>query len=252
MKQPQFLLLLLTSLCAGCLKEPITWNLPRNNANDTAQSINPANPRAPVARFTASSTRVALGNKVLFSSTSTQNPDKLFWYLPDATPSFGKGSSIEATYNRVGYYDAYLFASNQFGSDSLWRKAYIEAFYFKSFADMDWEEWFNDGWIFSSGQICDGCALAWQNSGGAPKVMTLTRDFTDMPPSATLSFFYNIYSPGGYLRVRLNGAEIWTASSYGKGNTKIRIPYSGSYTLSFEAIVGYTQSIYLNDIELRP
>lgn len=252
MKQPQSLFLLLLPLSVACTKEPISWNLPRNNAQDSAQSVNPANPRAPVARFNASTTRIPLGSKVRFSSTSTQNPDKFSWYLPGAQPSIASGSSVEATYNRLGYYDVTLAVSNQFGSDSMQRKAFIEAFYFKSFADKDWEEWFGNGWMFSSGQICDGCALAWQNSSSTVKVLTLSRDFINMPPSATLSFYYDIYSPGGYLRVRLNGLEIWTVGGYGKGNPQIRIPTGGNYTLSFEAIVGFTQSIYVNKIEIRP
>ncbi len=252
MKKPHRIFLLLLPLCVGCLKEPVSWNLPRSNKNDTSQSRNADNPSAPVARFSASATRVPLGSKVRFNSTSTQNPTVFSWYLPGATPSVAAGSSVEASYQRVGYYDVRLAVANQFGSDTAQRQAYIEAFYFKSFADMDWVDWLNNGWVFSSGQVCDGCALAWQSSSGTAKIFTLTRDFTDMPPLAMLSFFYNIYSPGGSLRVRLNGAEIWTTSGYGKGNAEIRIPYSGSYRLSFEAIVGYTQSIYLNDIELRP
>ncbi|MEY3983992.1 MAG: hypothetical protein RL160_1551 [Bacteroidota bacterium] len=238
--------------CTGCLKEPITWNLPRNNAGDTAQNVNPNHPNAPIARFNASTTRVPLGGKVKFISTSTQNPTVFSWYFPEASPARAAGSSAEATFNRLGYYDVQLSVRNSFGSDSTLRKAYIEAFYFKSFADKDWEDWFSDGWMFTSGQVCNGCVLAWQNSSSAPQLFTLSRDFSNMPSGATLSFYYQIYSPGGYLRVRLNGVEIWNASGYGKANPKISIPLSGSYEVSIEALVAYTQSIYVNDIEIRP
>lgn len=245
-------LIALIPICAGCLKEPISWNLPRNNAGDSAQNSNPVDRRAPVARFSASAQQVQLGGKVTFSSISTQNPTALRWNLPGAAPAKAAGSTVEASYSRLGKFDVQLSVANPFGSDSSLREDFIEVFYQKSFLDQDWEDWYSDGWRFTSSQACNGCIWAWQNSSTSPQLFTLSRDFTNMPSAATLQFYYQIYSPGGTLRVMLNGSELWRASGYGKGNPKISIPASGNYELSIEALVGYTQSIYLNDIEIRP
>jgi len=252
MKKFVFILTIITTILIGCDKNDFLWDLPRTNSIDSTQNQIPDNPKWPVASFSASSPSITLNNNVNYLSTSTQNPTSYYWYFPGGTPTTSIESSPTIQYNTIGKFDVKLTVSNNFGTDSITKEDNIEVYYFKSFLNDQWEGWINNGWNFSNGVTCSGCIYAWQNTYNYPVTYTISKDFTDLPQNCYLEFYYYVYSPAGTIKVKINGVEIWSSSGYGSGNPVIAIPTISNLTLSFEADVGYTQSIFLNDIRIKP
>ena len=135
--------------------------------------------------------------------------------------------------------------------DTIAQKKNIQVYYFKSFSNSQWDGWINNGWEFSSSSTCRGCIYAWQNTNNTPFTYTISKSFTGIPQNCYLEFYYYVYSPGGTLTVKINNVEIWSSSGYGSGNPIVSLPSNSNFTLSFEAIIGYTQTIYLNDIKIK-
>lgn len=236
----------------GCDKDDFSWNLPRTNPMDSLQNQNPNNPKWPVASFSASSHIIPLNGIVSFLNTSTQNPTSSFWNFPGGSPATSVESSPSVQYNTIGKFDVKLTVSNNSGVDSITKNDYIEVYYLKSFANSQWDGWINNGWNFSSSPTCLGCIYAWQNTSNNPITYTISKSFSDIPQGCFLEFYYNIYSPGGTIKVKINNVEIWSSSGNGSGNPVVQLPSISNFTLSFEAIIAETQTIYLNDIKIKP
>lgn len=240
------------AIALSCSKEDLAWDLPRINELDSLQNTNPNGSQIPLAKFVVSNSSIPIGSSVTFVSTSTQNPNYIEWNFEGGSPISSLESSPVVTYNQIGKYDVRLMVSNGFGSDSIIKVDFIEAYYQKLFDNGQWDGWINDGWLFSSSQNCEGCIFAWQNSSSNPITYSIDKDFTNIPSNCALEFFFYVYSPSGTLRVKVNGAEIWNNSGYGSNIAHIPLPSLSNFNLSIEATVGYTQSIYLNDIKIRP
>ena len=236
----------------SCNKEDFVWNLSRKNNIDSLQNENPNNPQWPVAKFICSNTSVPIGSSITFISTSTQNPTTYNWAFPGGTPSSSNQNSTSILYNSIGKFDVSLLVTNSNGSDSVIKPNYIEAYYLKSFNNGSWDGWSNSGWNFSSSPTCSGCIYAWQNSSSIPISYTISKSFSNVSLNSTLEFYYYIYSPGGTLKVKVNGVDVWSNSGYGSNSISVQLPSLSNFTLTFEALVGYTQSIYLNDLKIRP
>jgi PKD repeat protein len=239
-------------ILVACDKDDFRWNLPRKNGIDSLQNQNSTNPDWPVASFSASATSVTLNSFVDFLNTSSQNPTNSFWTFSGGNPVSSTEFSPSIQYNQVGRFDVKLLVSNDSGIDSVTKLNYIEVYYLKNFSNGQWDGWVSNGWDFSSSQTCPGCIYAWQNSSNTPLSYTLTKSFNNLPLNCTLDFNYNIYSPAGTLKVKIDGVEVWSTSGYGTGNPSISFPSFTNFTLTFEATVGYSQTIYLNDIKIRP
>ncbi|MBL4658497.1 MAG: PKD domain-containing protein, partial [Flavobacteriales bacterium] len=82
----------------------------------------------PVADFSASASTICIGECLVFSDLSTQNPDTWTWYFPgsdSATSSEQNPAGI--CYSTPGSYDVTLVVTNVNGSDSLTQTAYVTA-----------------------------------------------------------------------------------------------------------------------------
>jgi PKD repeat protein len=243
--------LIATLFCfTACEKEYTSWDLPRNNPADTLD--NPEEARPPVANFLSSAVSAPIGTNIDFVNLSLYSTDSLTWTFEGGNPSISTNTSPVVTYNSIGKYDVGLKVINEFGSDSVVKTDFIESFYLKNFANNLWDGWSNNGWTFTNSNTCEGCILAYQNSTNTPQYYTITESFSNVPSGATLEFYYNIYSPAGGLRVKLNGVQIWSVSGFGASTASIPLSNSGSFSLTFEAVTGLTNSIYLNDIKIRP
>ncbi len=235
----------------SCTKEGLVWNLPRTNDLDSSQNQNSHDPKLPVAKFISSETSIPLGSSVSFINTSLGNPYSYNWTFSGGTPNSSNQISTNVVYDNIGKYDVNLKVTNEFGSDSLFKTNYIEAYYLKSFNNNSWDGWLNNGWSFSGSQTCSGCIYAWQ-TGVTPMTYSISKSFSNVSLNATLEFFYNIYSPSGLLKVKVDGVEVWSNAQYGSNNVSIPLPNLANFSLSFEATISNTQSIYLNDIKIRP
>lgn len=236
----------------GCNKEDFVWDLPRTNPMDSLQNQNQNDPKWPVASFSASSESIPLNSNVTFLNTSTQNPTSSFWSFPGGSPATSSESSASVQYDTIGKFDVTLKTSNNSGEDSITKNDFIEVYYLKSFSNSQWDGWTNNGWSFTSSPTCPGCIYAWQNSNNNPITYTISKSFTDIPQGCTLEFYSYIYSPGGTIKAKINNVEIWSSTGYGSGNSVVQLPSISNFTLSFEAIIGETQTIYLNDIKIKP
>ena len=252
MRKYFFLLFIYIIFLTGCDKSDLVWDLPRTNTLDTLKNENINDPKYPIARFISSSTSIPLGSSISFVSTSTQNPTSYNWTFPGGTPTTSIQNSPTITYNNIGKYEVRLMVSNNYGSDVIVKPNYIEVYYFKSFKNQVLEGWSNNGWSFANTPTCLGCIYAWQNSSSNPIAYTISRSFSNIPTNSTLEFYYKINSPGGTLRAKINGATVWNISGFGSNKISIQLPNLSNFNLAFEALVGNTQSIYLNDIKIKP
>jgi PKD repeat protein len=243
---------IITLLFYNCDKKKIEWNLPRCNRFDSLQNVNASDPNWPVAKFTSSSTSLQIGGSISFLNTSLKNPSSINWYFENGYPSYSNISDPIIQYNGIGKYEVKLKVLNNFGTDSISKKNYIEAYYLKSFNNGLWDGWLNNGWIFSNSTNCVGCIYAWQNSTSIPALFTITKSFSNVSLNAKLEFYYYIYSPSGTIKVKVNNVELYSAIGYGAKNAVVQLPALSNFTITIEASVGYTQCIYLNDIKIRP
>ncbi len=236
----------------SCDDAVLSWNLSRKNDIDTLQNINGNDPNIPVASFLASNKSVPVGSTITFINTSSKNPSSTYWNFQDGLPLVSTKSSPTVVYNRVGRFDVKLKVENSYGSDSITKLGYVESYYYKSFNNGQWDGWSNNGWEFSSSPTCKGCIYAWQNSSGSAISMSISKEFNNVLPNSNLEFYYYIYSPGGTLKIKVNGVELWSADGYGSGRPAIKMPPLTDFTLTFDAEIRETQTIYINDIMIRP
>jgi PKD repeat protein len=245
------LLIILIASLISCNKEDLVWNLPRTNTIDSLQNQNAQDPKFPLAKFSSSDTSVEIGSSINFISTAFGNPTSYLWSFAGGVPNSANQSTANVVYNNIGKYDVNLNVTNEFGSDSILKPNYVEAYYLKSFNNSSWDGWINNGWSFNSSPTCLGCIYAWQ-SQLTPVTYTITKSFDNVSLNSKLEFYYYIYSPSGTLKVKVNGVEVWSHSQNGSNTISVQIPGLSSFTLTFEATVSNTQSIYLNNIKIRP
>ncbi|MDZ7845787.1 MAG: DUF839 domain-containing protein [Owenweeksia sp.] len=82
---------------------------------------------APVAQFSANQTQIAVGDTVLFSDLSSNNPDTWNWTFNGGSPASSADSMPSVVYNTAGLYDVSLTTSNKAGSSAPETKVqYIE------------------------------------------------------------------------------------------------------------------------------
>lgn len=79
----------------------------------------------PVADFTSDKTTIKGGELITFTNTSTNNPTQLNWNFFGGSPSSSTAAEPVVTYNRKGTYTVVLMATNDGGSNSMVKTAYI-------------------------------------------------------------------------------------------------------------------------------
>ncbi|ELR73016.1 hypothetical protein C900_00096 [Fulvivirga imtechensis AK7] len=80
---------------------------------------------APVAAFVADATVITAGNSVSFTDQSTGSPVEWSWSFPGGTPSASVEQNPVVTYANAGIYTVTLTATNNAGSDTHTKTAYI-------------------------------------------------------------------------------------------------------------------------------
>ncbi|MDO5979741.1 LamG-like jellyroll fold domain-containing protein [Flavivirga spongiicola] len=93
------------------------------SANDILVGYNSSLP--PTANFTANQTTIIEGNSVSFTDTSTGNVTSWSWSFTGGTPSTSTSQNPTITYNAVGTYQVQLTATNNNGSNTETKSAYI-------------------------------------------------------------------------------------------------------------------------------
>ena len=83
-------------------------------------------PQTPVADFSADATTVLAGTTVNFTDESANNPTSWSWTFNGGTTSTSTSQNPSVTYNTVGTYNVSLTATNDIGSDTETKTAYIE------------------------------------------------------------------------------------------------------------------------------
>ena len=79
----------------------------------------------PVADFTSDKTTIKGGELITFTNTSTNNPTQLNWNFFGGSPSSSTAAEPVVTYNKKGTYTVVLMATNDGGSNSMVKTAYI-------------------------------------------------------------------------------------------------------------------------------
>lgn len=82
--------------------------------------------QAPIAAFEADTQLVIVGNSVVFTDTSYNNPSSRMWTFTGGTPATSTNAVETVSYSAVGLYPVELMVSNSAGSDSLEVLQYIE------------------------------------------------------------------------------------------------------------------------------
>lgn len=97
----------------------------RLNVYNAIKDIGPGPVDPPVADFVANKTSIGVGESVIFTDQSSNNPTSWSWDFPGGTPSSSTQQNPTVTYNTVGTYDVTLTASNSAGSDTETKPGYI-------------------------------------------------------------------------------------------------------------------------------
>lgn len=117
----------------------ITYNTPgtydvsltvtRGGDNDTETKTayitvgDPTQP--PVADFEANITTIFVGQSVLFTDLSTNDPTSWSWTFEGGSPGSSSNQNPTITYNTAGTYDVTLFVENSAGNDEMVKTDYI-------------------------------------------------------------------------------------------------------------------------------
>jgi len=78
-----------------------------------------------VADFTSNGQTICVGNSVLFTNRSLNNPTLYQWYFPGGTPSTSSSVNQIVSYSAIGTYNVSLAATNINGTDSITFVNYI-------------------------------------------------------------------------------------------------------------------------------
>lgn len=79
----------------------------------------------PEADFTSDKTTIKGGERITFTSNSTNNPTQLNWNFFGGSPANSTAVSPSVTYTKKGTYNIVLTATNEGGSGTMIKKAYI-------------------------------------------------------------------------------------------------------------------------------
>ena len=90
----------------------------------TKQDYIEVNTSQPVADFTASATAINQGDEITFTDQSSNSPSSWHWDFGDDETSTVQNPGH--VYSSVGIYTVTLIAGNEFGSDTITKKDYIE------------------------------------------------------------------------------------------------------------------------------
>ena len=79
----------------------------------------------PTANFSANTTTITPGTKISFSDMTKEITSNWSWSFPGGNPSVSKLQNPSVDYDSIGSFDVKLIVSNQLGTDSIVKAAYI-------------------------------------------------------------------------------------------------------------------------------
>jgi gliding motility-associated-like protein len=119
----------------------------------------------PIADFTSTVTQLCPEQCVTFTDNSQNGPILSYdWYFPGGTPETDTAASPTVCYNKDGQYDVQLIATNQYGSDTIYKYSEVSASFLPgAFASPDTSMRFGESYqLFASG----GVSYKWSPSTG--------------------------------------------------------------------------------------
>jgi len=172
----------------------------------------------PSVNFTASQTSICETNTVTFTDNSTNNPTSWSWSFPGGTPSASTQQNPTVTYSTAGTFDAALTATNQYGSGTQTKTAYMVV---SSMPGIP-------GTPTGSTGLCMGAAPTTYYTTG---ISNATSYAWELLPAAA----------GTVNGTGTSAIITWSASYTGTANLKVRGinncgngPYSGELTISLD------------------
>lgn len=166
--------------------------------------------QAPIAGFESDTTIVIVGDKVIFTDTSVNNPTSRNWIFNGGVPAVSTQKKDTVTYNGLGTYTVQLSVSNFLGSDTLVSTQYIKVINPKPVTQFYADRVYvlvGDTVNFTDISTNSPDSLTWMFPGGNPVVSTLTR------PQVTYS------TPGLYT------VSLTAKNEAGTGNTETKVDY---------------------------
>jgi PKD repeat protein len=204
---------------------------------DYSISINDPVPQAPVADFEGTPTTVIVGNSVVFTDLSSNDPTSWSWSFPGGTPSSSSLQNPVVVYDTEGTYSVTLTVQNNEGSDSYTASDYINVVldtpsdYCASQSNSNAEEYIS--------QVVIG---SYSNDSGASFYSDFTSEIVALTPgnnyNITLTPFYPNKNEREFWRIWIDyngdgdfddtGEQVFAANNK-KG------PVSGSFTVDGSA-----------------
>jgi PKD repeat protein len=156
------------------------------------------------ADFSASSTRIFIGNSITFTNLSTCSPTTWNWSFPGGTPSSFSGANPPAiTYSTVGTYDVILSVTKGTTTDVETKTGYIQVL--------------PPEFIMSTSTVST-CTGNFYDPGGSAGVYSNSQDYT---------MTFNPLIPGNILKFIFNSFELESQSTCNYDYLKI---YDGNST----------------------
>jgi PKD repeat protein len=212
----------------------------------------------PIASFTNSLDSIGIGQTINFVNTSKNYPTQYSWICKGGNPSYSNNPSVKVKYDTIGLFDVSLLVKNSFGSDSILKTKLIKVAFSSDFSS-DFTYWsIEKNWFFSTSNNIIGnkgmlaYSAALNGNTQTNDNATMSRTFSYIPTNSSLQFWYYIYSTKGILNVKENGKIIGSISGYGKGTSVLTLNGGLNSTITFEAILYQTSSIYISNIIINP
>ena len=158
----------------------------------------------PEADFSASETIVSIGNAVDFTDLSTNMPTSWQWTFEGGNPATSNVQNPTVTYNEPGIYTVTLVATNDFGSDTETKTAYIEV---ASVIDM-------------SNETIYACSGTYRDPGGDGNYENNARYTQTIYPS----------SEGAYVRLSFTQLGLQQTTNWGTTCNDYITIYDGTST----------------------
>jgi PKD repeat protein len=238
-------------------------------------------PQPPIADFGADATTILPGGTVNFSDMSAYNPTSWSWTFEGGSPSTSTAQNPSVTYDALGTYTVTLTATNDLGSDTETKTAYINVVdeiidYCASAGGNSSHEWIAGVQVgdFSNTSGAAGYTdftdLTANLTAGQTYNITLTPDFGGRPYSEYWKIWIdlnrdgdfndaneNVFDAGGLSKRVVNGT-ITIPASTSQVTTRMRVSmkYNGAQTacetFGYGEVEDYTVNITGDEPNLPP
>jgi PKD repeat protein len=214
----------------------------------------PAVTAAPVAHFTASSTKACTNNLVQYFDTSTNQPTSWSWTFTGGIPATSTQQNPSVSYKTAGMYAVKLVVTNSIGADSISTTNYITVnaapvtpTITRSGDTLICNPSNCSSYVWTKGNVVIAGATAYKLLMTANGVYRVTAyDDTTGCSSSSGSI---VESAVGINEISLtNDVKVYPNPTQGHLQVVFNTPAAGEYTISVTNVLG--QSIYTNTIHI--